>query len=171
MKLLRALALVGVIAFALPEGSAAKQDPVVAGDSHCAGLALVAGLRSYARVGAHTRDVPAQLRNIPTGANVIVCAGTNDAAARLQGFAQSVEQVRVEAKRRRQHLIWVGPIGTSLWWEAYSDYADTLLALRAPNYVSLRAVGWKRCERSGDHIHLTRKGLMRLWRIVEEKLQ
>jgi lysophospholipase L1-like esterase len=171
MNLLYALALAGVIGLALPGGSEAKRAPVVAGDSHCAGLALATGLTSYARVGAHTREVVAQLRNIPPGATVIVCAGTNDAAARLQGFAQSVERVLAEAKKRRQYLIWVGPIGTSLWWEAYSDHADTLLALRIPKYVSLRAVRWRPSERAHDRIHLTAKGSMRLWRIVEEKLQ
>jgi hypothetical protein len=170
MKRLSALALAGVITLAL-SGRGHAKEIYATGDSLCVGLAQAAKLKSVARVGAHTREVVSQLKRIPKGATVIVCAGTNDAAAKLHGFSQAVDAALAEAKRRKQNIIWIGPINTTLWWEPWSDKADTLLALRVPRYVSLRAVGWRRGERAGDRIHLITKGSLRLWRIIKEKLK
>jgi len=148
----------------------AKPETFIAGDSLCVGLAQASGIKSLARVGAPTREVVSQLKRIPEGQTVIVCAGTNDAANRLNGFQAAVDAVLLTAKERKQRLIWVGPISTSLWWEPYSDKADTLLALNIKSYVSLRSIGWNPGERAGDRIHLTSKGYARLWAIVKEKL-
>ena len=175
-RLLTALVAVFLLAGCLQEqGSAHASKPeapvvAIAGDSLCVGLAQAAGLKSVARVGAPTREVVSQLKRLPAGATVIVCAGTNDAAARLDGFQASVDAVLAEALNRRQRIIWVGPVSTTLWWDSYSDKADTLLALKIGNYVSLRAIGWNPGERAGDRIHLTSKGYARLWQIVKGKL-
>ena len=99
----------------------AKTETYIAGDSLCVSLAQAARTKSVARIGAHTREVPSQLKQIPNGATVVVCAGTNDAAAKLDGFPQAVDAALAEAKRRNQKLIWIGPINTTLWWETYSD--------------------------------------------------
>lgn len=148
----------------------AKQEAFIAGDSICVGLAQASGLKSVARTGAPAREVVSQLRRLPAGATIIVCAGTNDAAARLNGFHASVDAVLAEAINRRQRIIWVGPVPSTLWWDSYSDKADTLLALKIGNYVSMRAIGWNPGERAGDRIHLTPKGYARLWAIVKGKL-
>lgn len=159
-----------VAVFLLVGCNAAKPETFIAGDSLCVGLAQASGIKSYARVGAPTREVVSQLGKIPEGATVIVCAGTNDAAARLHGFSTAVNAVLAEAAKRKQTIIWVGPVSTSLWWEPFSDQADTYLALKIKNYVSLRAIGWNPGERAGDRIHLTPKGYARVWAIVKEKL-
>lgn len=142
----------------------------IAGDSLCVGLAQASGIQSVARVGAPTREVISQLGRLPEGATVIVCAGTNDAAARLYGFQASVDAVLAKAAERNQRIIWVGPVSTTLWWEPFSDQADTYLALKIKSYVSLRAIGWNPGERAGDRIHLTPKGYARVWAIVKGKL-
>lgn len=146
----------------------ARADAVhVAGDSICVGLAHAINAPSVARVGAHARDVPAQLRRIPKGAKVIACIGTNDAAARLAGFYAAVGAVLATAKERRQRLIWIGPMPTHLWWDGQSDSADTFLAIAVPHYVSLRAIGWSRRDLVRDGIHLTRSGYRRLAEVIE----
>ena len=162
--------LAAIVAAFLLAGSnvEAKQEAFIAGDSICVGLAQASGLKSVARTGAPAREVVSQLRRLPAGATVIVCAGTNDAAARLNGFQASVDAVLAEAINRRQRIIWVGPVSTSLWWDSYSDKADTLLALKIGNYVPMRAVKWAADETSG--YHLTPKGYARLWAIVKGKL-
>lgn len=170
-KIMTRLSAALVAVFLLGGCSHVEARTVVAGDSLCVGLAQAAGLKSYARVGAPTREVVSQLRRIEEGATVIVCAGTNDSAAKLAGFNDAVDAVLLEAKKRNQRIIWVGPISTSLWWDRYSDQADTLLALKTKPYVSLRAIGWNRGERAVDHIHLTRNGQLRLWGIIKEKLK
>lgn len=159
-----------VAVFLLAGCNETKSETFIAGDSLCVGLAQASGLKSHARVGAPTIEVVSQLRRIPEGATVIVCAGTNDAAARLNGFSAAVDAVLETAKIRNQKLIWIGPVSTSLWWEPYSDQADTYLALKIKNYASLRAVGWNPGERAGDRIHLTSKGYARIWAIVKGKL-
>ena len=162
--------LAALVAVFLLAGSnvEAKQEAFIAGDSICVGLAQASGLKSVARTGAPTREVVSQLRRLPAGATVIVCAGTNDAAARLNGFQASVDAALAEAINRRQRIIWVGPVSSTLWWDSYSDKADTLLALKIGNYVSMRAVKWAANETSG--YHLTPKGYARLWAIVKGKL-
>lgn len=161
---------VAILAGALLAAVRADEATYIAGDSHCVALAQIANLPSVARNGAPTREVVSQLRRLPAGATVIVCAGTNDAAARLNGFQASVDAVLAEAINRGQQIIWVGPVSSTLWWDSYSDKADTLLALKIGNYVSLRAIGWNPGERAGDRIHLTPKGYARLWAIVKGKL-
>lgn len=148
----------------------AKSETFIAGDSLCVGLAQASGIKSVARVGAPTIKAVSQLKRIPEGATVILCLGTNDAAARLHGFQTAVDAVLAEAAKRKQTIIWVGPVSTSLWWEPFSDQADTYLALKIKNYVSLRAIGWNPGDRAGDRIHLTPKGYARVWAIVKEKI-
>lgn len=147
---------------------AGKTAVALAGDSHCVGLAQATGLRSAARVGASTYQVVAQLKQIPEGFVVVLCAGTNDAPAKLNGFRAAVDSVLAEAERRKQRLIWVGPINSPLWWDTYSQKADKYLALRIPNYVTMRR-NWNAGEHDGV-FHLTSKGRARLWAIVKEKL-
>jgi lysophospholipase L1-like esterase len=168
MKSLIALAFAGAFLLA---GSHAQARTVVAGDSLCVGLAQASGLESVAKQSKGIRDVPEQLGRLPVGATVILCAGTNDASWRLPDFDNAVQSVIDAAKQRKQRLIWVGPISTHLWWDRYSNEADTKLALRfAPDYVSLRAIGWNRGEHDGQ-FHLTPKGYARLWGIVKEKIK
>lgn len=159
-----------VAVFLLAGCNEAKPETFIAGDSLCVGLAQASGLKSVARVGAPTSEAVSQLRRLPEGATVILCLGTNDAAARLHGFSTAVDAVLTEASKRKQTIIWVGPASTTLWWEPFSDQADTYLALKIKNYVSLRAIGWNPGERAGDRIHLTPKGYARVWAIVKEKI-
>ncbi len=160
---------VAILAGALLAAVRADEATYIAGDSHCVALAQIANLPSVARNGAPTREVVSQLRRLPAGATVIVCAGTNDAAARLTGFRAAVSAVLATAKERNQKLIWVGPIrAPAYWWDRYSDQADTLLALAVPHYVSMRSIDFNADERSG--FHLTPKGYARLWVIVKGKL-
>jgi hypothetical protein len=167
MKPLIALAFAG--AFLLAGCNAeAKPETFIAGDSHCVGLAQAARIKSFARVGAPTREVVTQLRKIPISATVIVCAGTNDAPNRLNGFQARVDAVLLEAERRKQRLIWVGPINTHLWWDRYSAEADEYLQSKIENYVTLRRK-WNVGEHDGL-FHLTSKGRARLWAIIKERL-
>lgn len=160
-----------VAVFLLAGCSNAKAQTFIAGDSLCVGLAQAAKVQSVAVKSRGIKDVPEQLGRLPVGSTVIVCAGTNDSSWRLPAFDFVVQRVIDTAKARNQKLIWVGPIGTRLWWDRYSDEADTKLALRfAPNYVSLRAIGWRLGEHDGV-FHLTSKGYARLWAIVQEKLK
>ena len=160
---------VAILAGALLAAVRADEATYIAGDSHCVALAQIANLPSVARNGAPTREVVSQLRRLPAGATVIVCAGTNDAAARLAGFQTAVGAVLATAKAQNQKLIWIGPIrAPAYWWDGYSDQADTFLALTVPNYVSMRAIGFPDKERSG--FHLTPNGYARLWAIVKGKL-
>lgn len=142
-----------------------------AGDSICVGAAQAYGVTGHAVVGAPTRAVPSQLRNIPRNSVVIVCAGTNDAAASLYGFDAAISAVLIEAKYRQQRIIWVGPMPTRLWWDRFSDQADTLLSLRVPEYISLRSIQWKSNELARDSIHPTAEGYKRIADIIRGKLQ
>lgn len=137
-----------------------------AGDSLCVGVSQVSGLPSAARGGAPAIEVRLQLRQIPKGTTVIVCAGTNDAAAGLYGFFVAVNLALAEAEKRDQKLIWVGPPKVRFAWDRYAETADTLLALTVPHFVSLRTVDWKQGERSPDGIHLTAAGTRRLLSII-----
>lgn len=141
-----------------------------AGDSICVGVAQAYGVKGYAVVGAPTRAVPAQLRNIPRKAVVVVCAGTNDAANHLHGFDAAISAVLTEARYRQQRIIWVGPMPTSLWWDRYSDQADTLLSLRVPEYVSLRSIRWETRELARGNFHPTAEGYKRIANIIRGKL-
>ncbi len=142
-----------------------KAETFLAGDSHCVGLAQAAKLKSVARVGASTREVVSQLKQMPEGATVILCAGTNDAPNRLNGFQASVDAVLREAERRNQRLIWIGPINTPLWWDRYSAEAEKYLQSKISSFVSMR-LSWKAGEHDGQ-FHLTPQGRKRLWSIVK----
>lgn len=159
------------IFFILAGCNETKSETFIAGDSLCVGVAQATnGLKSYARSGTPTIEVASQIKRIPENSTIILCAGTNDSAARLNGFSKAVDIVLQIAKERNQRIIWIGPISTSLWWDSYSDQADTYLALKNYNYVSLRSIRWNTGERASDLIHLTGKGYARLWGIVKEKL-
>lgn len=157
-----------ILFFMLIASSAAAIE--FAGDSICVGVAQAYGAKSHAVVGSHTRSVPAQLRNLPRKSVVVICAGTNDAAARLSGFDSAITAVLIEAKYRQQRIIWIGPMPTRLWWDRFSDQADTLLPLRVPEYVSLRSLQWKAGELAGDNIHPSMKGYRRIADIIRGKL-
>ncbi len=163
-----ATALVAVFLLAGCLNEQAKSETFIAGDSLCVGLAQASGIKSLARVGAPTREVVSQLKRIPEGATVIVCAGTNDMPNRLIGFLPAVRDVLAEAKARKQRLIWVGPNSTPLWWNPYSEIASELLSYKVKSFVSMHLV-WARGEHDGQ-FHLTSKGYARLWAIVKEKL-
>jgi hypothetical protein len=172
MKPLPALALAGAFLLAgcnaEEAGNTGKTTIALAGDSHCVGLAQLTGFKSVARVGAGTREVLSQLGRLPEGITVIVCAGTNDAPNRFNGFQATVDAVLAEAGRRNQKLIWVGPINTPLWWDKYSAQADEYLKTKLPHYVSMRQA-WKHGEHDGQ-FHLTPAGRKRLWGLIKERL-
>lgn len=163
-----ATAFVAVFLLAGCLNEEAKSEAFLAGDSHCVGLAQATGIKSVAQVGASTRAVIGQLGKIPEGSTVIVCAGTNDAPNRFNGFQATVDAVLAEAGRRKQKLIWVGPINTPLWWDKYSAEADQYLKTKLPHYVSMRQQ-WKAGEHDGV-FHLTPAGRKRLWGLIKEKL-
>lgn len=163
------LLLASISILVWPQSFARAADAAIyaAGDSICVGLANAAGIKSVARAGVPTREVPVQLRVLPEGATIYLCSGTNDAPARLSGFQSAVGDAVATAKDRKQKLIWIGPMRSHLWWDRYSDHADTFLALAVPNYVSLRSVDWRRDELARDGIHLTPKGYRRLAMMVK----
>jgi hypothetical protein len=166
---LRAL-LVLAFAASLTVAAAAREHVYVAGDSLCVGVAQVARLPSVAKNGASTHDLTSQLLRLPEQATVIVCSATNDAVNRNRGIERAVASALHAARLRKQRLIWVGPINTSLGWDTYSDQLDTMIALMAPEYISLRAVDWNWGERAPDQIHLTARGYARVWRLVRDRI-
>lgn len=167
MNRLAALAFAGAFLLGCSTVEKAQSETFLAGDSHCVGLAQTTGLKSVARVGAPTGEAVSQLKRIPEGATVILCAGTNDMPARLIGFLPAVNAVLAEAKARKQRLIWVGPISTPLWWDPYSEIATELLSYKLKDFVSMRQ--WKAGEHDGQ-FHLTPAGRKVLWDRIKEKL-
>lgn len=161
----RGLLILGFFLLAMP--AAAIE---FAGDSICVGVAQAYGAKSHAVVGAPTIAVPAQLRSIPRKSTVVICAGTNDSANHLNGFDAAITAVLTEAKYRQLRIIWVGPTPTRLWWDRYSDQADTLLSLRVKEYVSLRSIQWQAGELAGDNIHPTPRGYKKIADIIRGKL-
>jgi hypothetical protein len=145
----------------------AKAETVAAaGDSICEGVAAAAKLPYYGRRGALTLRAASDLHRIPDRAKVYFCAGTNDAADRLLGFRASMDDVISVARAKDLHLIWIGPVRTTRWWDRFADRADRLLALRLAEarirYVSLRAIKFERDDLAGDGVHFSSRGYRRI---------
>lgn len=139
---------------------------VAAGDSICEGVAAAAHLPNYAQRGARTALAAINLNRVPSGSIVYFCAGTNDGPAQLLQFEMAVDSALTAARARDLLLVWIGPVRTRLWWDRFSDQADTMLAVRLAvagvKYVSLRAVRFRTDELSGDGIHFTPRGYRRI---------
>lgn len=115
-------------------------------------------------------DLIGWLEALPSGASVVFCAGTNDAAVRSRGFRYSVAAVLSIVRAKKLRMTWIGPVRTKRPWDRHSDEIDTYLALQLARagvrYVSLRAIKFKRSELAGDGIHFTPKGYRRIAKLA-----
>lgn len=144
--------------------------PYVIGDSICEGIAYVRPAPGYVRRGAMIYDLIGWLEALPSGASVVFCAGTNDAASRIRGYRYSVEAVLTVVRENKLRMTWIGPVRTTRPWDRHSDEIDTYLALHLARagvrYVSLRAIKFERSELAGDGIHFTPKGYRRVAKLA-----